>query len=130
MSPRPKPQEPTPPHQPPTAPCMPLACPLHVARFTCSWLLLEPLVRGQNLRELMLSDLMGNISTGLVVFNLFVMCLPYAGQPLAWELLVEVAPQAPPNQTAATSHSAWLGAWLGSAWFGSARLGSARLGSA
>ena len=41
------------------------------------------------IRDVMLSDLLGNISTGFVVFNLFIMCLPYAGQPIEYEIFVE-----------------------------------------
>lgn len=41
------------------------------------------------LRDIMLSACLNNISTGFVIFNLFVMCLPYAGQPAAWEATVE-----------------------------------------
>ena len=37
----------------------------------------------------MLSELSNNISTGFVVFNLVVMCMPYAGQPESWANLVE-----------------------------------------
>ena len=37
----------------------------------------------------MLSDLSNNISTGFVVFNLVIMCMPYAGQPESWSMFVE-----------------------------------------
>ena len=37
----------------------------------------------------MLSDLANNTSTGFVVFNLVIMCMPFAGQPEAWEAFVE-----------------------------------------
>ena len=37
----------------------------------------------------MLSTPVSNVSTALVVFNLVIMCMPYAGQPAYWENLVE-----------------------------------------
>ena len=43
----------------------------------------------KKLEEFMTSPGINNLSTGFVVFNLFVMCMPYAGQPLAWEVLTE-----------------------------------------
>ena len=43
------------------------------------------------LRQAMLSSTLGNISTFFVVFNLFLMCLPYAGQSKAYENDVEMA---------------------------------------
>ena len=43
----------------------------------------------KKLEEFMTSPSINNLSTGFVVFNLFVMCMPYAGQPLAWEVLTE-----------------------------------------
>lgn len=42
------------------------------------------------LRSVMLSETLGNVSTGFVVLNLFVMCLPYAGQSPQWEAMVEL----------------------------------------
>ena len=42
-----------------------------------------------NLKRVMLSACLGHISTGFVVFNLMIMCMPYAGQPPEWELLTE-----------------------------------------
>ena len=41
------------------------------------------------LREVMLSSTLSQISTILVVANLVVMCMPYAGQPESWRLLCE-----------------------------------------
>ena len=41
------------------------------------------------LKDAMLSTLAANISTGLVVFNLVIMCMPYAGQPDSWGALCE-----------------------------------------
>ena len=41
------------------------------------------------LDDIMTSNIVNNVSTGFVVFNLMVMCMPYAGQPLAWEILTE-----------------------------------------
>ena len=43
----------------------------------------------RNLKDCMNSACMGNLSTGFVVFNLIVMCMPYAGQPAEWEQFVE-----------------------------------------
>ena len=39
------------------------------------------------LGEVMTGDLVGNISTGFVVFNLVIMCMPYASQPESWEMV-------------------------------------------
>ena len=41
------------------------------------------------LKDVMLSALAANISTGFVVFNLVIMCMPYAGQPDSWGALCE-----------------------------------------
>ena len=41
------------------------------------------------LAELMTGDFIGNISTGFVVFNLVIMCMPYYNQPEEWGALVE-----------------------------------------
>ena len=41
------------------------------------------------LKELMTGKTLGDISTGFVVFNLVIMCMPYAGQPESWENLTE-----------------------------------------
>ena len=38
----------------------------------------------ETLKEFMLSETIGNISTGFVVFNLAIMCMPYAQEPQAW----------------------------------------------
>ena len=41
------------------------------------------------LRQLMLSEMMGRVSTAVVLFNVCLMCLPFAGQPAAWATLLE-----------------------------------------
>ena len=41
------------------------------------------------LKETVLADWFGNISTGFVVFNLVIMCMPYADQPVQWEFVCE-----------------------------------------
>ena len=41
------------------------------------------------LRGAMLSTPAANISTGFVIFNLVIMCMPYAGQPDSWDALCE-----------------------------------------
>ena len=41
------------------------------------------------LMKFMTSDGVGNVSTAFVVFNLAVMCMPYAGQPESWANLSE-----------------------------------------
>ena len=43
-----------------------------------------------SLSDTMNSPTMGNVSTGFVIFNLAVMCMPYAGQPDWWGELVEL----------------------------------------
>ena len=43
----------------------------------------------QTLENIMTGSVVSNLSTTLVVFNILVMCMPYAGQPLAWEILSE-----------------------------------------
>ena len=49
--------------------------------FCCGW--------RYALKNVMLSAPASNISTGFVVFNLVIMCMPYAGQPDSWDALCE-----------------------------------------
>ena len=59
----------------------------------CAWLCdCTPIGDGwrSSVRAVMLSDRVSGISTGFVVFNLFVMCLPYAGQSQMYAMAVDL----------------------------------------